>query len=78
MLMMTSTTTSPMLITSIPKATLGCGLWRRECRQMPIDVVGVSLVYGCDRLIDLEEDGPNGWEVQNHGECGLRTDKRQL
>jgi len=45
---------------------------------MPIDVVGVSLVYGCDRLIDLEEDGPNGWEVQNHGECGLRPDKRQL
>lgn len=63
-----------------------------SCRQMPIDVVGVWLrggsvvgcvvgvwlMYGCDRLVDLEEDGPNGWAVQDHGEYRLRTDKGRL
>ena len=49
-----------------------------SCRQMPIDVVGVWLVYGCDRLVDLEEDGPNGWAVQDHGEYRLRTDEGRL
>ena len=51
---------------------------KSSCQQKLIDMVGVSLVYGCDRLVNLEENGPNGWEVQNHGECVLRTDKRYL
>jgi len=49
---------------------------KSSCQQMLIDVVGVSLVYRCDRLVNLEENGPNGWEVQNHSECVLCTDKR--
>lgn len=39
---------------------------------MLIDVVGVSLVHGFDMLLG-EEDGPNRWEVKNHGERRLRT-----
>jgi hypothetical protein len=45
---------------------------------MPISVENVSLVYGYDRLVDLEEDRPNRWKVEDHGEYRLRTDKGQL